>query len=323
MIKYCTNSSYGYNGFVDNKTELDPEDDAAYVNWGPGWRMPSYDQVRELINECDWQWTTRNGVAGHLVTSKHNGASLFLPATGYRDGNELSYVGSTGGYWSRTLCTIQYSYFAEALLIGSEYIDLESIMQERSRGRGIRAVRSNEDENIGLVENGDFTQGTEGFTSDYVYVSETGNYALFAEGKYAIGTSPSNYHYGFINHGDHTTGTGKMLIANGHPDNSKYVWKKYFNVEKGVTYEFSAWFLSVSGDTPLNRDQIEYNIDGASNLGAYDKSENGWDRYFWRYTATRTGNIEIKIRTKSSALGGNDFAIDDIYFSKLYSFDKR
>ena len=35
MTKYCTNSSFGYNGFVDNKRVLDPEDDAAYVNWGP------------------------------------------------------------------------------------------------------------------------------------------------------------------------------------------------------------------------------------------------------------------------------------------------
>ena len=142
MTKYCTNSSYGYNGFVDNKTELDPEDDAAYVNWGSQWRMPSREQFQELINNCTSEWTTRNGVNGRLFTSKHNGASLFLPADGSREGNELSYAGSAGGYWSRTLCHVQYSYFAEALLIGSEYLDLESIVQERLRGRGIRAVRS-------------------------------------------------------------------------------------------------------------------------------------------------------------------------------------
>ncbi|MBQ3324200.1 MAG: hypothetical protein IJG81_05090 [Muribaculaceae bacterium] len=142
MTKYCTNSSYGYNGFVDNKMELDIEDDAATANWGSQWRMPSREQFQELINNCTSEWTTRNGVNGRLFTSKHNGASLFLPADGSREGNELSYAGSAGGYWSRTLCHVQYSYFAEALLIGSEYLDLESIMQERLRGRGIRAVRS-------------------------------------------------------------------------------------------------------------------------------------------------------------------------------------
>ena len=43
MTKYCTISGYGYNGFNDGKTELDPEDDAATAAWGAGWRMPSFD----------------------------------------------------------------------------------------------------------------------------------------------------------------------------------------------------------------------------------------------------------------------------------------
>ena len=52
MTKYCTNSDYGNDGFVDNKTELDFEDDAAYVNWGPSWRIPSYEQFEELCTSC-------------------------------------------------------------------------------------------------------------------------------------------------------------------------------------------------------------------------------------------------------------------------------
>ena len=44
ITKYC--NSGGYNGFVDNKTELDPEDDAATANWGAEWRMPSFEQMR-------------------------------------------------------------------------------------------------------------------------------------------------------------------------------------------------------------------------------------------------------------------------------------
>lgn len=178
---------------------------------------------------------------------------------------------------------------------------------------------SNNDTPQGLVENGDFSLGTEGFVSDYKYVNKKGPNALFVEGKYAIGKSPSNYHKGFIKHGDHTTGTGNMLIANGHPDNSKYVWRKKFNVEEGVTYEFSAWYLSAcTGHATLDKNMIEYTIDETSNLGVYDKKENGWCRYYYRYTATRTGTIEIKIRTKSSVLVGNDFAIDDIFFTRLY-----
>ena len=99
LTKYCTDSSYGT---VDNKTELEPEDDAAYVNWGPLWRMPSYDQQTELRTKCTWTWTTLNGVRGNLVTGP-NGASLFLPATGYHWDSSFDYSGNYGWYWSNTL----------------------------------------------------------------------------------------------------------------------------------------------------------------------------------------------------------------------------
>lgn len=100
--KYCTNSSDGYNGFTDGKTELDPEDDAAYINWGPSWRMPTWEQLGELINSCTWQWTTRNGVNGQLGTGP-NGNTIFLPAAGSRCYVSLNGAGSLGYYWSRTL----------------------------------------------------------------------------------------------------------------------------------------------------------------------------------------------------------------------------
>lgn len=102
MTKYCTDSSYGNNGFVDNKTELDPEDDAAYVNWGPSWRMPTTEQQRELSDKCTSVWTTQNGVSGRLFTGP-NGNTLFLPAAGGIWGDYLAMAGSWGFYWSRTL----------------------------------------------------------------------------------------------------------------------------------------------------------------------------------------------------------------------------
>ena len=79
LTKYNTQSSLG---MVDNKTELDPEDDAASVNWGPSWRTPTTDQQKELIDKCSWARTTQNGVHGFRVTGP-NGNSLFLPAAGY------------------------------------------------------------------------------------------------------------------------------------------------------------------------------------------------------------------------------------------------
>ena len=102
MTKYCLDWYYGYNSFTDGKTELESEDDAAYVNWGQVWRMPTYDQLIELRSECTWTETTLNGVNGQLVTGP-NGKSIFLPAAGYRWNKSLHDAGSKGLYWSRTL----------------------------------------------------------------------------------------------------------------------------------------------------------------------------------------------------------------------------
>ncbi len=142
MTKYCTKSNYGYNGFTDGKTELDPEDDAAYVNWGPEWRMPSLEQIQELLDNCTTQWTTRNGVNGRLFTSNINGASLFLPAAGYQRDGDLYYGGTDGDYWSRTLffsspVRAYYLYFYSGF-----YSDTVGWYHYyRCNGSSVRAVR--------------------------------------------------------------------------------------------------------------------------------------------------------------------------------------
>ena len=138
LTKYCTNSSYGYNGFVDNKTELDSEDDAATVNWGPSWRTPTTMQQQELYEQCTWTWTTRNGVNGYQVTDP-NGTTIFLPAAGFYWDIFLYFDGMVGYYWSSTLYSGNpsnaYSLdFNSSEVYWNDYID-------RSSGLAVRAVR--------------------------------------------------------------------------------------------------------------------------------------------------------------------------------------
>ena len=104
LTKYCTDASYGYNGFTDNLTTLQPEDDAATVNWGSDWCMPTKEEWQELYQNTTVTWTTRNGVNGRLFTAS-NGNSLFLPAAGYRWYAELDDAGDYGYYWSSSLYT--------------------------------------------------------------------------------------------------------------------------------------------------------------------------------------------------------------------------
>ena len=139
LTKYCTDSFYGYNGFVDNKTELDPADDAATANWGSGWRMPSSGQIKEMDENCTSEWTAINGVDGMLFKSKKNGASLFLPAAGCRWHSELNYAGTKGGYWSRTLYT-GYPGITCGLYFNSGIVDWINYWG-RYNGRSVRGVR--------------------------------------------------------------------------------------------------------------------------------------------------------------------------------------
>ena len=136
MTKYCNDSYYGKDGFTDNKTVLDPEDDVATVNRGGAWRMPTKAEQDELRTKCTWDWTTQNGVYGYKVTGP-NGNSIFLPAAGYMFGGTLTDAGSDGYYWSSSLYTDNPNY-AYDVNFNSDYVGWD--YGYRSNGRSVRPV---------------------------------------------------------------------------------------------------------------------------------------------------------------------------------------
>ena len=137
LTKYCTSSGYGT---VDNKTELEPSDDTATVNWGSGWQMPSLEQCAELFNSnyTTTTWTTLNGKYGRKITSKSNGNSIFLPAAGFRFGTSLGNAGSYGYYWSRSLSASNSRYAYELYFNSSGFGTNGS---DRYCGQSVRPVR--------------------------------------------------------------------------------------------------------------------------------------------------------------------------------------
>lgn len=95
-------------GDPDNKTQLDLEDDAAHVLLGEKWRLPTFAEQEELRKQCDWTWTSWNGINGYFVTSNTNHNSIFIPAGGsiyeYAPGlGSMPLTGSSGLYWSSSL----------------------------------------------------------------------------------------------------------------------------------------------------------------------------------------------------------------------------
>ena len=100
LTKYNTDSSYGA---VDNKTVLDPEDDAAAQIMGGDWRMPTSDELYELLDNTTNEGTQVNGVNGRKFTSNFNGNSIFIPNSGYRSGSSFFEQGSYANLWSSSL----------------------------------------------------------------------------------------------------------------------------------------------------------------------------------------------------------------------------
>ena len=104
---YFDTSDYGstFNKYTrGKKTVLEAVDDAATANWGGLWRMPTDADWLELLDNCGSEWTTQNEVKGRLFTSE-NGATLFLPAAGDRNGTMLNYANDYGFFWSSSLNT--------------------------------------------------------------------------------------------------------------------------------------------------------------------------------------------------------------------------
>ena len=143
LTKYCNNSSYGYNGFTDNLFILLPEDDAATINWGSDWRMPTKEEWEELYQHTTMIWTTQNGINGLRFTGS-TGNSIFLPAAGHHNDGYLSSEGSYGHYHSSSL-NKEYPNGTRDFDFNSGYYNsgyFGMCSYGRKTGTSVRAVRS-------------------------------------------------------------------------------------------------------------------------------------------------------------------------------------
>ena len=97
-------SSSNFSKYKTPGAILDLEDDAAHVNMGGDWHMPSPEQIQELIDNTTSTWTKQDGVNGRLFTSKKDvSKTIFIPAAGYASNGSLFDSGSYGDVWSSML----------------------------------------------------------------------------------------------------------------------------------------------------------------------------------------------------------------------------
>ena len=150
LTKYCLKANtdcWDGEGSPDGKTVLDPEDDAAHVQLGGKWRMPTMKEMDALLalksNE-DYTWEEFGEVAGTRITRKSTGAILLLPAAGYRDNTSVLSAKLSCQYWSST-GFLGGSYFGPydasgLFIIKNSMIGSRTAYDPRNRGFSIRPV---------------------------------------------------------------------------------------------------------------------------------------------------------------------------------------
>lgn len=156
-----------------------------------------------------------------------------------------------------------------------------------------------------LVNNGSFTGGNSGFSSQYIYTTSNNT-----EGQYFVGSNPPAWNSLFSNCTDHTTGTGNMLLVNGSPQPDVKVWCQSLAVLPNTNYEFSAWVQSVFPDNPA---KLQFSINGIQVGNIFTAgSVCSWQRYGASWSSGNSTTANICIENKNTVIWGNDFALDDI-----------
>lgn len=181
-----------------------------------------------------------------------------------------------------------------------------------------------------LINNGDFESGGNG-----VGFSINSSFYNNINPPYSGTTSPGNYSVTsnpqpmntafFISGGDHTTGTGNMLVVDATSTGGQQrFWRAgnngggICNLTVGANYSFHYWIKSVSTQVtgPSNQANIGYQIIGASNITLFAGSPtaplpaDGWQEVVYTFTATNNC-VNIELWDNNTVAIGNDFAVDD------------
>ena len=127
--EYRQDNCYRWGG-----SDLTFSDDAAYVNWGGNWRIPTKAEFEELRDRCSWDYMKISGTPGFNVTGP-NGSSIFLPYAGNKQYDQSNKVGEAGYYMSKSS---DESYYAYCLYIDAGTVEVDSYTLYF--GRSVRAV---------------------------------------------------------------------------------------------------------------------------------------------------------------------------------------
>jgi len=162
-----------------------------------------------------------------------------------------------------------------------------------------------------LINNGNFSLGNTGFTSQYIYAGTN-----TTEGEYYVGNNPQTWNAALSNCIDHTSGSGNMLLVNGSPTPNLEVWKKTITVTPNTNYSFSTWIQALGAINPA---QLQFSINGNAIGSPITASlpTCTWAKFRTTWNSGNNTTANISIINKNILVQGNDFALDDISFAAI------
>lgn len=171
-----------------------------------------------------------------------------------------------------------------------------------------------------LVKNGNFESGNTDFTTSYT-LSSGGSSGLWNPGVYAVIAAPNSQHSNFCSCGDHTTGSGLQFVANG-ASIPQIIWKPtdLIVVTPNTNYQFTYWVQTVDQSDP-NPSQTKLLINGVDAGPIYTASttQGAWTQFAYNWNSRSSTTADLVLMSENTVGDGNDFAIDDIVFQRVYT----
>lgn len=160
-----------------------------------------------------------------------------------------------------------------------------------------------------LVVNGDFSNGNNGFQSEYTQGT------IYSASSYVIGTDPNLHHWAANSFGDHTTGTGNMMIVNGSTIPDVTLWSQTIDVAPNTEYNLATWIASW---TPRSPAKLEFTINSTLIGPVFMAPTTGlWEEFSATWNSGSNTSATIEIVNQNTAFSGNGFTLDDISFEGM------
>ena len=169
-----------------------------------------------------------------------------------------------------------------------------------------------------LITNGGFSTGNSGFSSSYV-VGTGGSWGpLSSEGQYLVTTNASSAHTNFPSFGDHTGG-GDMMVVNGSGTPGTSVWCQSITVSPNTDYNFSTWVATCVANSSTELSNLQFSINGALLGSTFSPpmASGQWAQFNATWNSGANTSASICIVNQNTAISGNDFALDDIFFQQI------